>query len=50
MVILMLLVWQFNSLRKPAIVLATILFALVGSRSDSSLSTTLGFRAATSAS
>ncbi len=30
MVILMLLVWQFNSLRKPAIVLATILFALVG--------------------
>jgi multidrug efflux pump subunit AcrB len=23
-------VWQFNSLRKPAIVLATILFALVG--------------------
>lgn len=30
MVILILLVWQFNSLRKPAIVLATILFALVG--------------------
>ena len=30
MVILMLLVWQFNSLRKPTIVLATILFALVG--------------------
>ena len=30
MVILMLLVWQFNSLRKPVIVLATILFALVG--------------------
>ena len=30
MVILMLLVWQFNSLRKPAIVSATILFALVG--------------------
>ncbi|MGB5285740.1 MAG: efflux RND transporter permease subunit, partial [Polyangiales bacterium] len=30
MVIIMLLVWQFNSLRKPAIVLATILFALVG--------------------
>jgi multidrug efflux pump len=30
MVILMLLVWQFNSLRKPAIVVATILFALVG--------------------
>ncbi|MBW2161417.1 MAG: efflux RND transporter permease subunit, partial [Deltaproteobacteria bacterium] len=30
MVIIMLLVWQFNSLRKPVIVLATILFALVG--------------------
>jgi len=30
MVIVMLLVWQFNSLRKPTIVLATILFALVG--------------------
>jgi multidrug efflux pump subunit AcrB len=30
MVIIMLLVWQFNSLRKPTIVLATILFALVG--------------------
>jgi len=30
MIIVMLLVWQFNSLRKPAIVLATILFALVG--------------------
>ncbi len=30
MVIVLLLVWQFNSLRKPVIVLATILFALVG--------------------
>jgi multidrug efflux pump subunit AcrB len=30
MIIVMLLVWQFNSLRKPTIVLATILFALVG--------------------
>ncbi len=30
MVILILLVWQFNSLRKPFIVMATILFALVG--------------------
>ncbi len=30
MVIVMLLVWQFNSLRKPVIVLATILLALVG--------------------
>jgi multidrug efflux pump subunit AcrB len=30
MVIILLLVWQFNSLRKPTIVLATILFALVG--------------------
>ena len=30
MVIVILLVWQFNSLRKPVIVLATILFALVG--------------------
>ncbi|TNF62300.1 MAG: efflux RND transporter permease subunit [Deltaproteobacteria bacterium] len=30
MVIIILLVWQFDSLRKPTIVLATILFALVG--------------------
>ncbi|MGB5809819.1 MAG: efflux RND transporter permease subunit [Polyangiales bacterium] len=30
MVIIILLVWQFNSLRKPTIVIATILFALVG--------------------
>jgi len=30
MIILMLLVWQFNSLRKPAIILATIPLGLVG--------------------
>ena len=30
LIIVMLLVWQFDSLRKPLIVLATILFALVG--------------------
>ncbi|UCF46774.1 MAG: efflux RND transporter permease subunit [Myxococcales bacterium] len=30
MVIIILLVWQFDSLRKPTVVLATILFALVG--------------------
>jgi multidrug efflux pump subunit AcrB len=30
MVIIILLVWQFDSLRKPIVVLATILFALVG--------------------